>query len=77
MFVKQILKDSPMNLKNCISSYFLCYSQVREFVAIKVRLSSLGTRIARKVSKQYCRSLCIVRKRKFPIESEKNQTRRT
>ena len=41
MFVKQILKDSPMNLKNCISSYFLCYSPVREFIATKVRLSSL------------------------------------
>ena len=41
MFVKQILKDSLMNLKNCISSHFLCYSPVREFIAIKVRLSSL------------------------------------
>ena len=41
MFVKQILKDSPINVKNCISSYFLSCSPVREFIASKVRLSSL------------------------------------
>ena len=41
MFVKQILKDSPINFKHCNSSYFLSYSPVREFIASKVRLSSL------------------------------------
>ena len=56
MFVKQILKDSPINLKNCNSSYFLSCSPVREFMnSLWVKWDypvCLGSRIARKVSKQ-------------------------
>ena len=74
MFVKQILKDSPMNLKNCISSHFYATVQFANSLPLKWDYRvCLGTRIARKVSKQYCRSLCIVRKRKFPIASEKSR----
>ena len=45
MFVKQILNDwylkTSINFKNGNCSYFLSYSPVREFIASKVRLSSL------------------------------------
>ena len=46
MFVKQILNDwylkTSINFKNGNCSYFLSYSPVREFIASKVRLSSLS-----------------------------------